>query len=71
MTKELEQLKNLLAEVYDLNKISSVLGWDQQTYMPPGGSEDRGNQLSLLAKLSHEKFVSKEIGDLLEKLKRS
>jgi carboxypeptidase Taq len=69
MTKELDQLKKLLAEVFDLNRISSVLGWDQQTYMPPGGSEDRGNQLSLLAKLSHEKFVSKEIGDLLETLK--
>ena len=69
MPKELDQLKNLLAEVFDLNRTAAVLGWDQQTYMPPGGSEDRGNQLSLLAKLSHEKFTSKEIGDLLEALK--
>ena len=69
MSKELDQLKTLLAEVFDLNRISAVLGWDQQTYMPPGGSEDRGNQLSLLAKLSHEKFTSKLIGELLEALK--
>ncbi|MGA9399014.1 MAG: carboxypeptidase M32 [Anaerolineaceae bacterium] len=69
MEKKPEQLKKILAEVFDLNRISSVLGWDQQTYMPPGGSEDRGNQLSLLAKLSHEMFVSKEVGDLLEALK--
>ncbi|MBN2676824.1 MAG: carboxypeptidase M32 [Anaerolineaceae bacterium] len=68
MLKELDLLKSLLAEVSDLNRTSAVLGWDQQTYMPPGGSEDRGHQLSLLAKLAHEKFVSKKIGDLLDSL---
>jgi len=69
MEKKLEQLKKILAEVYDLDRISSVLSWDQQTYMPPGGSEDRGNQLSLLARLSHERFTSNEVGELLESLK--
>jgi carboxypeptidase Taq len=69
MESKLTKLKSILNEVYDLNRISSVLGWDQQTYMPPGGAEDRGNQLSLLAKMSHEKFTAKEVGELLEGLK--
>lgn len=69
MDTNLEKLKKILYEVFDINRISSILNWDQQTYMPQGGAEDRGNQLSLLARLSHEKFTSKEVGDLLEGLK--
>jgi carboxypeptidase Taq len=69
MPSKLDQLKQILADVFDLNRISAVLGWDQQTYMPTGGSEDRGNQLSLLSRLSHETFTSKIVGELLEALK--
>ncbi len=69
MSANLDQLKQILADVFDLNRIGSVLGWDQQTYMPPGGSEDRGNQISLLSRLSHETFTSKKVGELLEALK--
>ncbi len=66
---KLAQLKELLAEVFDLNAASAVLGWDQQTYMPPGGAEARGNQLSTLDRLAHVKFTSDEVGMLLEDLK--
>lgn len=66
---KLAQLKELLAEIFDLNAASAVLGWDQQTYMPPGGAEARGNQLATLSRLSHIKFTSDEIGMLLEDLK--
>src|SRR2546423_1643715 len=31
-----------------LESCTSVLGWDEQTYMPPGGAAHRANQLSLL-----------------------
>ena len=31
-----------------------LLGWDEQTYMPRGGGEQRGQQLALLAGLQHE-----------------
>ena len=40
MTK-LEQLKERLSVVSDLNGAASLLGWDQQTYMPPGGAAAR------------------------------
>ena len=69
MSTNLNQLKQILADVFDLNRIGSVLGWDQQTYMPSGGSEDRGNQISLVSRLSHETFTSKKVGELLEALK--
>ena len=37
----INQLKNHLAEIDDLKHAVHVLGWDQQTYMPPGGGEAR------------------------------
>ena len=68
MEEKLKQLKTILAEVSDLNSVGSLLGWDQQTYMPPGGAEDRGNQLALIDSLAHERFTSAEVGKLLEDL---
>ena len=68
MSEKLNQLKKLLGEVSDLNKTISVLGWDQQVNMPPGGSEGRGQQLATLGKIAQEKFTSDEIGTLLDDL---
>ena len=41
MTEKLQELRELLGQYSDLDAISSVLGWDQQTYMPPGGAPAR------------------------------
>ncbi|MCW5873230.1 MAG: carboxypeptidase M32 [Anaerolineales bacterium] len=70
MSKELEQLKERLAEVDDINNASAVLGWDQQTYMPPMAAQSRGQAQGTLDRISHEKFTSPEIGKLLETLEK-
>lgn len=70
MSEKLEQLKSMLAEVADLNAVQGLLGWDQQTYMPKGGNEARGNQLATIGKISHQKFTSDEIGTLLGDLEQ-
>ena len=69
MEEKVRQLKTILAEISDLNYASALLGWDQQTYMPPGGAEARGNQLALLGRLAHDRGTSPELGNLLEELK--
>lgn len=69
MREKLKQLKNILGEISDLGYASAALGWDQQTYMPTGASEERGQQLSTLARLIHSRFTSEEIGTLLDDLK--
>jgi len=66
--QKLQQLKTLLAEIADLNQIAALLDWDQQTYMPPGGAENRGYQLATLQQIAHTKSVSNEIGKLLDEL---
>lgn len=69
MQEKLKQLKSFLAEISDLNSAAALLGWDQQTYMPPGGVFARGNQIGTLSSLAHSKFISQEVGVLLEDLK--
>jgi carboxypeptidase Taq len=70
MSEKLEQLKERLGEVTDIGRAASVLGWDQQVHMPPGGNEARGQQLATLSKIAQEKFISDEVGRLLDDLKQ-
>lgn len=64
----LKQLKERLNEIADINDTIGLLQWDQETYMPPGGSRGRGYQLATLARIAHLKFTSPEIGELLSDL---
>jgi len=68
MNKELSKLRNKLAEISDIRTATSLLGWDQQTYMPPQSGEGRGYQMSTLESIAHTKFTSPAIGRLLDKL---
>ncbi len=69
MDQKIQHLRTLLEEVSDLNYVSALLGWDQQTYMPQGGAEARGNQMALIGRLAHEHGTSPELGRLLDELK--
>ncbi len=68
MQEKLDQLKAILAEVYDLSSAAALLGWDQQTYMPSAGAEGRGHQIATLEKIAHNKFTSDQVGQLIEDL---
>ncbi len=70
MSEKLEQLKEKLGEVADLGYAASVLSWDQQVNMPPAGNEARGQQLATLSKIAQEKFISEEVGRLIDDLQR-
>src|SRR5438132_900356 len=48
-----------------LGSCSSVLGWDERTYMPHGGSAHRAEQIALLARMSHELMTAPQVGELL------
>lgn len=69
MSEKLKRLKEIIGEASDLSSAASVLSWDQQTYMPSGGGEARGQQLATLEKIAHQKATSDEAGRLLEDLK--
>jgi carboxypeptidase Taq len=64
----LETLRERIGEIEDLDRASSLLGWDQQVKMPPGGAGVRAEQLATLGRLSHETLTSDEMGRLLDEV---
>lgn len=68
MEEEFKQFKALIQEIVDLYSAISLLGWDQQTYMPKGGTQDRGYSISTLARITHQKVTAPEVGILLDDL---
>jgi carboxypeptidase Taq len=69
MNPKFTDLKTRLAEIHDLNKISWVLGWDQQTMMAPRGGAVRAEQIATLAKVATEKLTAPEVARLLDDLR--
>src|SRR5438105_2324822 len=57
-----EELLTRSRERAVLASCSALLGWDEQTYMPPGGAEHRANQQALLAGLHHERATDPRVG---------
>ena len=66
--RKLLELKRRLLEISDLYAASSVLSWDEATYMPAGGATARGRQTSTLRRLAHEQFVDPALGRLINDL---
>jgi carboxypeptidase Taq len=64
-----KELKQRLAEIVDLRRAEAILSWDQHVMMPPGGTKARAEQMATLDRISHEMFISDEIGRLLEELR--
>jgi carboxypeptidase Taq len=68
LESKLNELKQRLATINDLQSAGAVLSWDQATYMPPGGGTARGRQLATLGRLAHEHLTDPAVGELFEAL---
>jgi len=64
----LEKLHTIDRDSLYLGRAASVLHWDQETYLPEKGVEERSEQLALLEGIAHEKLTSPETGRLLSEL---
>jgi carboxypeptidase Taq len=58
-----DKLTARFTRIATLGEASAVLGWDAATMMPPGGGAARGDQLAVLAGLSHGLLSKPEVGD--------
>jgi len=61
----LEKLHVIDSENRHLARAQSVLRWDQETYMPEKGVQERADQVALIEGIAHERFTSPETGRLL------
>ncbi|MHB8235189.1 MAG: carboxypeptidase M32 [Solirubrobacteraceae bacterium] len=64
----LEKLRDRMAELSDLSAMEMLAAWDQLVMMPAEGAPARAQQLGTLARLTHERATSQEVGDWLSEL---
>ena len=68
MQELIDKIKAIQSEVVSIGHTLALLGWDQVTYMPDGGAEDRGNSMAVLANIVHQKSTDPAIGEMLAKI---
>jgi carboxypeptidase Taq len=66
-----EQLVQHARETALLVSTEAVLGWDEQTLMPPAAANYRAEQITLLAGLVHERRTDPRFGEWLAQLENS
>lgn len=62
----MDELRQRLGEIADLERAAMLLTWDQEVSMPPGGAGARAEQRATLSRLAHERFTDGRVGELLE-----
>jgi len=67
-TDAYRELLDIYDEISVIGDISSILNWDQYTYMPTKAVEGRGGQFAYLSKLAHRKITDPKVGALLSRL---
>src|SRR5450759_4229464 len=66
--EKLESYYSYMSELYRIQCILALLGWDQRVYMPPGASKNRAEQIEYLCLALHRKFADPKLGDLVGEL---
>src|SRR4029078_12433629 len=61
----MDELRDRLAEIADLDRVSMLLAWDQEVCMPPAGGDARGEIRATVGRLAHERFTDERVGALL------
>jgi carboxypeptidase Taq len=62
------EYKTIMQKIADVKYASALLQWDQETYLPPKGSEVRGRQIATLNEIAHNQFTDEKLGSLLYQL---
>lgn len=70
VTREYREFLERIKEISTLEQVGSLLGWDEQTYMPPGAADMRGRQNAAIAGIIHAQMTSDRMGKLIRTLKK-
>ncbi|MDR2606854.1 MAG: carboxypeptidase M32 [Treponema sp.] len=68
LADSLQKLHTIDRECRYLERSAALLQWDQETYLPPLGVEERSAQLAYLEGLHHERLTGPETGETLAAL---
>lgn len=67
-SEKLESFYSRLSELYHLNCISALLGWDQRVCMPPAAVQGRAAQREYIAVMAHRKATDPEFCSVVDEL---
>ncbi|MDF1695003.1 MAG: carboxypeptidase M32 [Saprospiraceae bacterium] len=68
MARVYDRYKSKMQKVADINHAIAVLSWDKEVNLPKDSAPHRSQQVATLAGMSHNEFVSKDFGALLNRL---
>ena len=63
-----QELRKRIGDILHLDNSIAVLEWDEETALPMGGRNERGEQLATLEAARHGLLTSDELGDLIEEV---
>lgn len=63
-----QDLRKQIADILHFDNAIAVLEWDEETALPQGSREERGEQLAALESARHALLTSDSLGDLLEEV---
>jgi len=66
--EHISELLERMHEVADLSALGALAEWDQNTDMPEGAGEMRGDQMATLQGVLHERWTAERLGQLLDQL---
>jgi carboxypeptidase Taq len=61
-----QMLRDSIKDLRHLDRIIALLGWDEETMLPPSGREQRGEQLAILEASRHALLASDRLADLID-----
>ena len=67
----ISELLRRMHEIEDLSALVALAEWDQNTEMPEGAGEVRGDQMATLQGVLHERWTSEHLARLLDQLESS
>ncbi len=66
--EHISELLERMHEIADLSALGALAEWDQNTDMPEGAGEMRGDQMAALQGVLHERWTAERLGQLLDQL---
>ena len=69
MDSRFDELLRRFGVIDDLVRAGTLLGWDEETKMPPAGADARAEQRATVEAVTHEHRVDPALGELLEELR--
>jgi carboxypeptidase Taq len=63
-----QDLRNRIADILHFDNAIAVLEWDEETALPLGSREERGEQLAALESARHTILTADSLGDLIEEV---